>query len=254
MHCLHPTLPWLKTGDTFPAPSNAWGPETDAPGLLAAGADLSVATLMRAYTQGIFPWYSKGQPILWWSTHPRMILHTHEFRLHSSLKKVIRKFRHSPECEIRVNTCFPEVMAQCATLPREGQSGTWIQAEVQEAYTQLHRSGHAHSIETWQNGTLIGGLYCISIGHAVFGESMFTRKTDASKIALAALVGILLAQNVAWIDCQQVTSHLAFMGARPVSRDTFADYLHSSVQLPALQWDFQPLYWDAFESACTNCP
>lgn len=254
MHSQQPTLPWLETGDAFPAPSAAWGPDTDAPGLLAAGGDLRVSTLTRAYAQGIFPWYSEGQPILWWSTHPRMVLHTREFRLHTSLKKVIRKFRHAPGYEIRVDTRFSDVMSQCATLPREGQSGTWIQTEMQEAYIQLHRSGYAHSIETWHNGSLIGGLYFVSIGHAVFGESMFTRKTDASKIALAALVGMLAAQGVAWVDCQQVTAHLAFMGARPVPRDTFANYLHSSVHQPALQWEFKPLYWDALESACTNRP
>lgn len=254
MQSRQPTLPWLEPGDIFPATSDAWGPHTEAPGLLAAGADLSVSTLVRAYSHGIFPWYSEGQPILWWSTHPRMTLHTREFKLHPSLKKVIRRFRATPGCEIRVDTCFPEVMASCANHPREGQSGTWIQPEMREAYTELHRRGYAHSIETWQHGNLVGGLYCVAIGHAVFGESMFTRQTDASKIALAALVGMLLAQEVSWVDCQQVTSHLAFMGARPVTRETFADYLQSSVQLPALQWEFKPLYWDTLESACTNRP
>ncbi len=123
---------------------------------------------------------------------------------------------------------------------------------MQAAYTRLHRNGLAHSIETWQHGTLVGGLYCVSIGQAVFGESMFTRRTDASKIALAALVGMLAAQNVTWVDCQQVTAHLAFMGARPVPRDAFSTYLQHAVDRPPLNWEFQPLYWDALESACTN--
>lgn len=249
-----PPLPWLDPGDAFPAICQAWGAETEAPGLLAAGADLSVPTLLQAYSRGIFPWYSHGQPILWWSTDPRMTLHTREFRLHQSLKRVIRKFRASSECEIRVDTRFTEVMSLCANNPRDGQTGTWIQPEMQAAYAQLHRMGHAHSVETWQDGTLVGGLYCICVGRAVFGESMFSRKTDASKIALAALVGMLLSQDVAWVDCQQVTSHLAFMGARPVTRESFADYLSAAVTQPALHWEFRPLYWDILESACTNRP
>jgi leucyl/phenylalanyl-tRNA--protein transferase len=254
MHQPNTTLPWLKAGDEFPKVTQAWGPESPAPGLLAAGGALDVATLLAAYSRGIFPWFSDGQPILWWSTSPRMVLHVPEFRLHRSLKKSIRKFRERAGSEIRIDYDFQAVLDECSHSHRPGQSGTWIVPEMKAAYLALHRRGHAHSIETWQDGKLIGGLYCVSVGNAVFGESMFSHQTDASKIALSALVGMAMAQGVTWIDCQQVTDHLAFMGARPVERSTFSEYLQESLREPQVDWVFQPIYWDRMLSACTHTP
>ncbi|MDT7515891.1 leucyl/phenylalanyl-tRNA--protein transferase [Rhodoferax mekongensis] len=247
-----PTVPWLQPADPFPSIFDAWGEDTPAPGLLAAGGALDADTLLDAYRHGIFPWFSDGQPTLWWSTNPRMTLHTSEFRLHRSLRKVIKKFRNTPGAEIRIDHDFGAIIDACAGVKRAGQSGTWIVPEMKAAYMELHRRGHAHSVETWQDGVLIGGLYCVSVGRAIFGESMFARRTDASKIALTALVGMSLAQGVDWIDCQQVTDHLAFMGARPVDRSIFSDYLSDATAHPGIEWKFQPLYWDQLLSACAN--
>ncbi len=249
-----PALPWLEPGDPFPEPATAWGENSDAPGLLAAGGELNSETLLRAYSQGIFPWYSTGQPLLWWSTNPRMLLRTRAFRLHRSLRKVLRRFMQTPGCEIRVDSAFEAVIHACSSSLRHGQAGTWILPEMQDAYIALHRAGYAHSVETWQDGEMIGGLYCVSMGRAVFGESMFARRSDASKIALAALVGLSLAQGVEWIDCQQVTEHLAFMGAEPVEREAFAQALQSAQAQPGIRWDFQPLYWQALLSESGAVP
>lgn len=249
-----PTLPWLEPGASFPSTSVAWGDESSAPGLLAAGGDLELATLLNAYSHGIFPWYSEGQPILWWSTSPRMTLWVDEFRLHKSLKKTIRRFRDTPDSEIRVDTSFEDVINACSSTPRDGQSGTWILPEIRAAYLRLHRAGYAHSVETWQDGKLIGGLYCVCIGHAVFGESMFARQTDASKLALAALVAMARHHRVSWIDCQQVTSHLAFMGARPIDRDAFQRCLNNAIPQRPIDWHFAPLYWNYLLSACETLP
>ncbi|TFZ04731.1 leucyl/phenylalanyl-tRNA--protein transferase [Ramlibacter rhizophilus] len=236
-------LPWLQPGDAFPDPGQAWGPDAPAPGLLAAGGALDVDTLLRAYGSGIFPWFSQGQPILWWSTDPRMVLFPGEFRLHRSLRKTLAKFVADPHCELRFDSAFSEVIRACATSPREGQSGTWIVPEMLRAYQALHRRGWAHSVETWIDGQLAGGLYCVSIGRAVFGESMFTRAPDASKIALAGLVAFCRAQQVEMIDCQQNTSHLASLGAREIERANFVAAVLRNTQRPALAWEFDPVYW-----------
>jgi len=150
-----PALPWLEPNQAFPPVTQAWGPASPAPGLLAAGGELTVPTLRSAYGQGIFPWFSEGQPILWWSPDPRMVLTVNEFRLHPSLKKTLKKFRDSAHCEIRVDFDFRRVIEACASSPRDGQAGTWILPDMVEAYVQLHRSGAAHSIETWVNGELV---------------------------------------------------------------------------------------------------
>ena len=238
-----PPLPWLEPGEPFPDPARAWGPQAPAPGLLAAGGSLDTDTLRRAYGAGIFPWFSEGQPILWWSTDPRMVLHTAEFRLHRSLRKTLQRFTSDPGCELRIDHDFDAVIRACAGSPREGQSGTWIVPDMIEAYRGLHRAGLAHSVETWRGGQLVGGLYCVSIGRAVFGESMFARETDASKIALAGLVALARAQGVTRIDCQQETRHLASLGARPVPRSEFVAGLPQAVAAPALSWRFESVYW-----------
>ena len=207
-------IPWLEPRDPFPPPSSAWGPDDPAPGLLAAGGALDVPHLRAAYAQGTFPWFSPGQPILWWAPDPRMVLPVAEFKLHRSLRRTLQAFRARPDCEVRVDTDFRSVITACATKERQGQAGTWIVPAMVEAYTELHAAGLAHSVETWVGGRLVGGLYCVALGHAVFGESMFAHATDASKIALAALVGLCRHQGVALIDCQQNTRHLASLGGQ----------------------------------------
>ena len=237
-------LPWLEPSDSFPPVENAWGPDSDAPGLLAAGADLSVPTLARAYANGIFPWFSEGQPVLWWSTNPRMVLKVANFKAHHSLRKTLKNFVRDARCEIRFDSAFAKVIQSCAHAPRRGHAGTWIVPAMVDAYTQLHAAGLAHSVETWIDGELAGGLYCMALGKAVFGESMFANRTDASKIALAALVAFCRAQGVTLIDCQQNTSHLASMGAAEIPRTVFVDQVqHARVQ-PPLPWHFDPLYWN----------
>ncbi|MFD0669520.1 leucyl/phenylalanyl-tRNA--protein transferase [Ramlibacter sp. MAHUQ-53] len=238
-----PALPWLEPGDDFPEPARAWGPESPAPGLLAAGGALDVDTLLRAYRSGIFPWFSDGQPILWWSTDPRMVLMPAEFRLHRSLRKTLQNFIRHPGCELRIDDSFDRVIEACARSPREGQNGTWILPAMVSAYRALHRAGFAHSVETWINGELAGGLYCVAIGHAVFGESMFARVTDASKIALAGLVALCRAQGVALVDCQQNTRHLASLGAREIDRGDFLAAVARGTEAPPLRWHFDSVYW-----------
>lgn len=238
------TLPWLGPSDPFPPVSSAWDETTPAPGLLAAGGGLGVARLRSAYAQGIFPWYSEGQPILWWSPDPRMVLEVARFRVHRSLRQVLRRFRLDPTCEIRTDFDFPGVVAACAATPRAGQDGTWIGSDMIEAYTQLHEAGHAHSVETWMGGRRVGGLYAVSVGRAVFGESMYSLVPDASKIALSALVALCRQNGVRYIDCQQNTPHLARLGACEMPRSAFLTHIGEARQEPSLEWRFEPLYWD----------
>ena len=240
-----PSLPWLEPGDPFPDTHEAWGPDAPAPGLLAAGGALDVDTLQRAYRSGIFPWFSPGQPILWWSTDPRMVLPVAQFRLHRSLRKTLQRFLADPRCALRIDTAFDQVIDACARSPREGQDGTWIVPEMVQAYRALHRAGFAHSVETWVDGELVGGLYCVALGHAVFGESMFARATDASKLALAGLVALCRAQGVPLVDCQQNTRHLASLGAREIPRAQFLEAVTRESAQPALQWRFESVYWQA---------
>ncbi len=243
MELTPPPLPWLEEGQAFPDTSQAWGTASGAPGLLAGGGNLSVGTLISAYSAGIFPWFSDGQPILWWSPTPRMVLDVAHFKLHRSLKKTIENFRSDAGCEIRIDSSFREVIQSCATSRREGQSGTWIVQEMVEAYVALHQAGFAHSVETWVDGRLQGGLYCVSIGQYVFGESMFSRATDASKIALAALVSFCRQYGLAHIDCQQNTKHLHSLGAQEIPRQEFLAQVQKSIGLPRPDWKFDALYW-----------
>lgn len=238
------TLPWLAAGDAFPAVAHAWGEQEPAPGLLAAGGALDVASLVRAYSQGIFPWFSLGQPILWWSPDPRMTLAVSRFKLHRSLRKTLLRFIARPGASIRFDTAFARVIEACATTPRDGQPGTWIVPEMIAAYTELHRAGHAHSVETWVDGELVGGLYCVNLGRMVFGESMFAHQSDASKIALAALVAFCKANDIGMIDCQQNTRHLASLGAAEMQRGDFAMQVGQACRNAAPDWVFDALYWN----------
>jgi leucyl/phenylalanyl-tRNA---protein transferase len=236
-------LPWLAPGDPLPDAALAWGESDPVPGLLAAGGGLDVASLLRAYGSGIFPWFSEGQPILWWSPDPRMVLEMDAFRLHRSLRKTLARFSITPGCEIRVDYRFEAVIEACARAPRIGQTGTWILPEMVRAYTDLHRAGHAHSVETWIGGELVGGLYCVAIGRAVFGESMFARQPDASKIALAALVSFCRRHGISMIDCQQNTGHLASLGAREMPRQRFLSHVADARLQAGPVWRFEPVYW-----------
>jgi leucyl/phenylalanyl-tRNA--protein transferase len=237
------SLPWLHTGDSFPPVEEAWPLESDAPGLLAAGDEIHPQLLHAAYSNGIFPWYSRGQPVLWWSTDPRMTLDPEQFRVHRSLQKTLRRFAQTPNCSIRMDSAFEQVMHACANAQRPGQDGTWIQPELQEAYLHWHQAGFVHSVETWRDGRLVGGLYCVAIGKAVFGESMFAVETDASKIALAALVCFCREHGIGLVDCQQNTRHLASLGATEIARAQFVHHVHAAVQQVGPSWRYEPLYW-----------
>ena len=219
-------IPWLRGNDPeidpFPPVQLA---SRKYNGLLAAGGDLSVPRLLVAYRHGIFPWFNPDEPILWWSPDPRMVLFPQEFKLSRSLRKRLGR----GDFQVRVDTAFTQVMRECAA-PREGAAGTWISEAMIQAYTELHQAGHAHSIETWRRGEsgeeiLVGGLYGVGIGRVFFGESMFMRQTDASKVAFAHLAGWLRQHDYSVIDCQMSTPHLASLGAREIPRSEFTELL-----------------------------
>jgi leucyl/phenylalanyl-tRNA--protein transferase len=223
-------IPWLGREHVFPPLESALD---DPNGLLAAGGDLAPERLLAAYRRGIFPWFGEDEPILWWSPDPRMVLYPEELRVSRSLRKALRR----PDYEIRVDTQFRSVMQACAQ-PRPGQDGTWIGARMIAAYCALHERGYAHSVETWRAGRLVGGLYGVAVGRAFFGESMFARATDASKLALVHLVRQLERWRFGLIDCQMRTSHLASMGAREVPRGQFSRQLEQLVNYPP-----EPAVW-----------
>ena len=236
-------IPHLRPNDPFPPVSGALRSPN---GLLCAGADLTPQRLIDAYSKGIFPWFSAGDPILWWSPHPRMVLFPDEFKVSRSLRKAVAKGAF----ETRFDTAFARVMAECAA-PRGGQAGTWIVPEMVAAYVRLHELGFAHSVESWNDGQLAGGLYGILLGRVFFGESMFARETDASKVALVKLVERLRGLGVRLIDCQQATRHLASLGAREIPRRDFVHLLAESIQYPPTgsRW---PGSEEAWQSSTTS--
>jgi len=231
-------IPWLQRDDAFPALETALAEPEGPNGLLAAGADLSMPRLLSAYRLGIFPWFNPGEPILWWSPDPRMVLFPKAFKCSRSLKKRLRR----PDYEVRVDTAFRQVMQACAA-PRQGQRGTWINASMVAAYSALHEAGYGHSFETWMPGEtgpeLVGGLYGVALGRVFYGESMFSRRTDASKIALAHLVEELMQRGFELIDCQMNTSHLASLGAFEIPREDFSRLLArlATVDMPIGKWN-----------------
>jgi leucyl/phenylalanyl-tRNA--protein transferase len=217
-------IPWLHPGDppdAFPPVETAL---TDPDGLLCAGGDLSPARLLEAYRRGIFPWFSEGQPILWWSPDPRTVLYPAEFKVSRSLAKTIRNRGFA----VSVDRAFAEVMANCAD-ERLRPEGTWISPQMRAAYQRLHELGLAHSYETWDGGRLVGGLYGVELGQAFFGESMFSMERDASKVALAALVRAMNGRNGRLIDCQVASAHLESLGARSIPRRQFVRELAEAV-------------------------
>ncbi len=222
-------IPWLSGRQPFPPLSAAL---VEPNGLLAAGADLSVERLLAAYRRGIFPWFTPGEPVLWWSPDPRMVLFPDEFKVSRSLRRRLTR----GDFTVRADTAFESVARACAA-PRPGAAGTWIDESMIAAYGELHAAGHAHSIETWMidgegREILAGGLYGVALGGVFYGESMFTRRTDASKIALARLVDFLAARGFGVIDCQMRTAHLASLGAREIPRAEFAALLDRLVDRP----------------------
>ncbi len=229
-------VPWLGPNDPFPSVEQALDAKSSASGLLAASADLVPEQLIEAYRRGIFPWYCAGQPILWWSPNPRMILKPAQFKITPSFKKTLKQVLRDPRWEIRIDQDFTAVMRACAQTPRRNQAGTWITAEIIEAYSALFRAGNAHSVETWFNGTCVGGLYGIALGRMFFGESMFSHVDNASKIALAALIAHLREQQVKMIDCQQNTAHLASLGGHEITRQAFLAHVHAAVVQPSIPW------------------
>ncbi len=210
-------IPKLTYFLSFPDPKSA-----AAEGILAYGGDLSPSRLMLAYRSGIFPWYSINDPILWWSPDPRLILELEAFKLSRSLRKKI------PQFEIRFDTAFSEIIRECSSAPRRGQRGSWIVPEMIEAYETLHALGYAHSVEAYQNGVLVGGLYGVSVGGVFCGESMFAKVSDASKVAFSVLVEHLRAWGYDFIDCQVPTEHLKSLGAKEVSRSYFLERLNEA--------------------------
>lgn len=217
---------------SFPPLENAL---TNPNGLLAAGGDLSPKRLLEAYSNGIFPWFSENEPVLWWSPNPRMVLFPDELKISRSLRRTLKKGRY----QIRTDYAFGEVIQACA-MPRKGQAGTWIHPEMTNAYTALHEMGLAHSVETWMDDVLVGGLYGVSLGKVFFGESMFSQVSDASKIALVHLVRQLQYWKFGLIDCQVRTNHLENLGAREISRVEFSQKLNIFITElgPRNKWNF----------------
>ncbi len=217
----------------FPAPHFAT-PE----GLLAVGGDLSPERLLLAYSQGIFPWFSDGEPLLWWSPDPRLVLYPEELKVSKSLKKTIKRGLF----HITADTSFDRVIKACALVKRNNNEGTWIVDEMIEAYSLLHEAGFAHSIEAWYQGELAGGLYGVSLGRCFFGESMFTRVSNASKAAFVRLVEYLNRFSFDFIDCQVTTKHLVSLGAREITRSQFLGQLKKSLKLPAMEGKWTELF------------
>ena len=238
-------LHWLQDdAEPFPPTAQALGPDSEAPGLLCAGGRLDARHLEAAYRHGVFPWYSEGQPVLWWAPDPRMVLPVAAFKLSRSLKKTLLRFLRTPGNEVRFDSAFERVIQACANTPRDGQAGTWILPPLQRAYVAWHHAGRAHSIETWVNGQLVGGLYGVGIGRMFFGESMFSHASDASKISLTALVAFCRGNHIGLIDCQQNTEHLASLGAREIPRADFERHLALTMgaEGPA-RWSYDPAHW-----------
>ncbi len=230
---------WLsKESTAFPDPRKA-----PPQGLVALGGDLNLPRLLHAYRIGIFPWYSKGEPIAWWSPDPRFVLFPSELRVHKSMRPYFNQRKFS----VSYDNAFDEVIRACAHTRRAGQEGTWITPQMQRAYGALHRAGYAHSVEVWQNEQLVGGLYGVALGRIFFGESMFSHVSNASKFGFISLVKALQQKGFVLIDCQQETPHLASLGARAIPRDQFIDILARHAQPPD-----PPAHWHSWLTGTTQ--
>ena len=237
---------WLAADDDpLPEARHALPAGSEAPGLVAAGGALTLQRLNEAYGKGIFPWYSDGQPVLWWAPDPRMVLLPAEFRLSRSLAKTIRRFVAAPVCELLIDIAFGRMIVACASTVRDGVRSTWIVPAMIRAYAAWHATGRVHSVETWVDGELAGGLYGVAIGRMFFGESMFAHRTDASKIALAALVAFCRRHGIETIDCQQRTGHLASLGGREIARHEFLQRLGTALAMPDVaDWSYDLRLWE----------
>ncbi|MDR1276215.1 MAG: leucyl/phenylalanyl-tRNA--protein transferase [Candidatus Accumulibacter sp.] len=233
-------IPWINADDEFPPVDRA---PLQYGGLICAGGDLSPERLLAAYRRGIFPWFSPGEPILWWSPDPRMVLYPKEFRTTRSLRQTLRKGHF----DLRFDGDFAAVIRACADTPRKGQDGTWITPEMQEAYIRLFDLGFAHSVETCVDGELVGGLYGVAIGKMFYGESMFSHRPNASKIAMAHLVRLLAARDFGLIDCQMKTRHLASLGAREIPRARFIESVRSLSAIEPLKESWAKAPGEAFD-------
>jgi leucyl/phenylalanyl-tRNA---protein transferase len=225
-------IAWLEDLGDFPHSSLALTKLDDADGLLCASANISAEHLKRSYPRGIYPWYSEGDPVLWWAPSQRAVLFTAEFKLHKSLRKTIARYQVSGRMQVRIDTAFNSVLHACSNRPE----GTWMTPPLIQSYTDWHKQGGVHSIETWLDGELVGGFYGVGLGRMFYGESMFSRRPDASKIALACFVQWLETQGFDMIDCQQDTAHLASLGARTVPRDEFERLIAARTQEKAPDW------------------
>ncbi len=225
-------VPWFDDLGYFPASDNALTAQDDADGLLCASLSITAEHLKISYPRGIYPWYSAGDPIMWWTPSQRAVLWCKDFKISKSLAKTIRRCQASGEYDLRVDTAFEAVLAACADRPQ----GTWMSDELRAAYTAWHREGAVHSIELWHGEQLVGGFYGVALGRMFFGESMFSRETDASKIALAGFVQWFTAQGGDVIDCQQDTAHLMSLGASTLPRTDFEALITQRITLPALDW------------------
>ncbi len=240
------SLPWLNVTDSFPSPLDSNDPDPEVPGLIAISTDINSDQLKRAYRQGIFPWYSDSQPILWWSPNPRMVLNPENFKVSRSFKKDIKHVLLDQAWDIRVDNDFHATILACAKQPRDGQNGTWITHATMHAYGELHEQGLAHSVEVFFEGQRVGGLYCVNLGRVIFGESMFSKRPNASKLALAALSAWAINNHIKLIDCQQETEHLTSMGGAPINRSDFIQHLDQQCEAEKPNWSFNKYelsYW-----------
>ena len=232
-------IPWIEVGCPLPDACEAL---TEPAGLVAAGADLSCDRLSEAYGKGLFPWFSPGDPVLWWSPNPRMVLKIDQFHISKSMRKLLRQIERKQQSGnfsllVTTDVAFDAVLEGCATRgQRDNTEGTWITSEMKEAYRQWHKAGKVHSVETWANGQLVGGLYGVCLGRQFFGESMFSRTANASKVAVAHLVAFLKQHQVKLIDCQMQTDHLISLGAQAIPRSEFLTQLKEAVAQPAIEW------------------
>ncbi len=238
---MYPEFPYLEEHHFFHFPSV----EKSSPeGIVAVGGNLSPGILISAYSQGIFPWFSEGDPILWWSPHPRCVLFPEDIHISKSMKKILKKGYFS----FSFDRAFDRVIEGCRDTPRKGEKGTWLTREMVKAYKKLHSLGYAHSLEVWLEGKIAGGLYGVSLGGCFFGESMFSRVSNASKTALIVLAKTVEKLSFLFIDCQVYTPHLETMGAKMISRQKFLQLLSTGLEKPTIKGKWgQVLNFDIFK-------
>lgn len=243
-------------GEPFPPTSRALGEGSEAPGLLAVGGTLSGPRLEEAARRGIFPLYEPGTPVMWWAPEQRMVIPVDEVRLSHTMRPTLRRFIRKPACEVRIDGAFERVLEACATAKRKGQDGeTWIVPDIERAYLELWRAGRMRSFETWMDGELAGGLFGIAIGRMFWIESMFSHRSDASKIAFAALAAFGRERGIELLDCQLYTPHLASLGGRLIPREEFERHLARSLEQPEIEdWRFEPHLWELLDLNAPQSP